>query len=125
MAKHRQAEPTAPPSPATADKEKEAQRKRARPLPVFFWETVHVMKWMKRCCINHYTSYSTLFLDHEITGRSLVRLNDVSLEKMGIKDPNHRDELYREILKLKLKSNILEMRDLESKGTEFSTVGMS
>lgn len=83
------------------------------------------MKWMKRVCINHYTSYSTLFLDHEITGRSLVRLNDVSLEKMGIKDANHRDELYREILKLKLKSNILEMRDLESKGTEFSTVGMS
>lgn len=123
MAKHRQPEPTAPPSPATV--EKEAQRKRTRPLPVFFWETVHVMKWMKRVCINHYTSYSTLFLDHEITGRSLVRLNDVSLEKMGIKDATHRDELYREILKLKLKSNILEMRDLESKGTEFSTVGMS
>ncbi|KAG0424926.1 hypothetical protein HPB47_027880, partial [Ixodes persulcatus] len=38
---------------------------------------------------------------------------------------DHRDELCREILKLKLKSDILEMRDLESKGTEFSTVGMS
>lgn len=123
MAKHRQPEPTAPPSPASV--EKEAQRKRARPLPVFFWETVHVMKWMKRRCADYYIMYANYFLEHEITGRSLVRLNDISLEKMGIKDVNHRDELCREILKLKLKSDILEMRDLERKGTEFSTVGMS
>lgn len=83
------------------------------------------MRWMKRCCTEYHGLYGPCFLDHEITGRSLVRLNDISLEKMGIKDKAHRDDLCREILKLKLKSDILQMRDLECRGTEFSTVGMS
>ncbi|UYV72763.1 TIGD6 [Cordylochernes scorpioides] len=53
-----------------------------------------------------------------IKRRSLVRLNDSTLQRMGITDKDHREELYREILKLKLKSDILEMKDLERKGSE-------
>lgn len=79
------------------------------------------MKWLKRHCEEYYGLYGQLFLEHEITGRSLVRMNDVSLERMGINDAEHREELCRIILKLKLKSDILEMKDLEKK-SEFSMV---
>lgn len=92
-----------------------------RPKPVFFWNNADVMKWLKRHCEEYYGLYGQLFLEHEITGRSLVRMNDVSLERMGINDAEHREELCRIILKLKLKSDILEMKDLEKK-SEFSMV---
>jgi hypothetical protein len=73
------------------------------------------MKWMRRHCEHYYGEYGQLFLEHEITGRSMVRMSEVTLERMGIKDPTHRDDLCRIILKLKLKSDILEMKDLEKK----------
>ncbi|OQR67660.1 protein aveugle-like [Tropilaelaps mercedesae] len=104
---------------AGANANEEEMRKKTRPVPVVLWKTVDVMKWLKRCCADHYQLYAHLFLEHDITGRSLVRINDISLEKMGIRDRNHRSELLREILKLKLKSDILEIKDLERDGAEF------
>lgn len=86
-----------------------------RPKPVFFWNNADVMKWLKRHCEEYYGLYGNAFLENEITGRSLVRMTDVTLERMGINNPNHRDELCRIILKLKLKSDIIEMKDLEKK----------
>lgn len=87
------------------------------------------MKWMKRHCEEYYGLYGNTFLENEITGRSLVRMNDVTLERMGITDPQHRDDICRIILKLKLKSDIIEIKDLEKK-SEFGiassmTTGMS
>lgn len=107
-------------------REKDGQKKsHTRPKPVFFWSNADVLKWLRRHCQDYHNQYAGLFLEHDITGRSLVRMNDSTLEKMGIIDKFHRDELCREILKLKLKSDILEMKDLERKGSEFSTFGMS
>ena len=92
-----------------------------RPKPVFFWNNADVMKWLKRQCEDHYGTYGNLFVEHEITGRSLVRLTDVSLTDMGITDASHRDSLLRAILKLKLKSDILDLKDLERRtGSELS-----
>lgn len=73
------------------------------------------MKWLKRHCEDYYSLYGQIFLEHEITGRSMVRMTDVTLERMGIANVQHRDDLCRIILKLKLKSDILEMKDLEKK----------
>ncbi len=41
-------------------------------------------------------------------------MNGAALQRMGIVDPAHEKEITREIIKLKLKSDILEIRDLES-----------
>lgn len=81
------------------------------------------MKWLKRHAEDYYGLYGHLFLEHEITGRSLIRMNENTLERMGILDPSHRDDLYRAILKLKLKSDILELKDLEKKTSD--SVGSS
>jgi len=57
--------------------------------------------------------YSDLFTQHGICGRALIRMNDVSLERLGISNPEHREEIWRQITKLRLKSDILEMKDME------------
>ncbi|KAH7644828.1 sterile alpha motif domain-containing protein aveugle [Dermatophagoides farinae] len=86
-----------------------------RPRPVFFWSNGEVMKWLKRCCEQYYELYGDKFLDNEITGRSLIRIQEDTLKRMGVENPVHRDEMARIILKLKLKSDMIEIKDLERK----------
>ncbi|XP_022254806.1 protein aveugle-like isoform X2 [Limulus polyphemus] len=114
--------------PSSPTRDKDAQKEsRNRPKAVFFWTNADVMKWLRRQCQEYHSLYSHLFLEHDITGRSLVRIRDTTLESMGISNKEHRDDLCRKILKLKLKSDILEMKDLERKvgGTDMSSVGTS
>ncbi|KAH9520479.1 SAM domain (Sterile alpha motif) [Dermatophagoides farinae] len=59
--------------------------------------------------------YGDKFLDNEITGRSLIRIQEDTLKRMGVENPVHRDEMARIILKLKLKSDMIEIKDLERK----------
>ena len=46
-------------------------------------------------------------------GRSLVRLNENSLLRIGIAHPEHRQDILREIAKLRLRTNIIQLRDLD------------
>jgi len=87
----------------------------ARPKLVFFWTNAEVLKWLRRHCEEYHTLYASLFLENDITGRSLLRMNDSTLERMGIKEKTHREVICTEILKLKLKSDILELKDLQKK----------
>jgi len=86
-----------------------------RPKSVFFWNNADVMKWLKRHCEEYYGLYGQLFLEHEITGRPFFRMSENTLQRMGITDAQHCDEICRFIMKLKLKSDILEMKDFEKK----------
>ncbi|GAB6022330.1 hypothetical protein CHUAL_006452 [Chamberlinius hualienensis] len=98
---------------------KDSQKKRsARPKPVYLWTNADILKWFKRHCAEFYNNYGYLFAQHDITGRSLMRMNGVTLEKLGIINPTHRDEILREILKLKLKTDIIDLRDLQNKDGE-------
>lgn len=54
-----------------------------------------------------------MFIRHDITGRPLLRLNDDSLYRIGITDDKHRDIILNEILKQRLKKDIMEIKDLE------------
>lgn len=92
-----------------------------RPKPVFFWSNGEVMKWMKRHCEEYYELYGNVFLENEITGRSLIRINEFALERMGIDNAEHRDQIARIILKLRLKSDIIELKDLERKAAPISS----
>lgn len=88
----------------------------SRPRSVYAWTVIDVQKWFKRHC-SEYTEYIDLFAQHEITGRSLLRITDNTLLRMGITSAEHRDAIWREILKLKLKTDIVELKDLESRNT--------
>jgi len=51
-------------------------------------------------------------LQHDITGVALVRLTQTHLQNMGIAEAKHREDIYREIAKLRLKSDLLEIRNV-------------
>ncbi|KAG9509548.1 Protein aveugle, partial [Fragariocoptes setiger] len=89
-----------------------------RPKHLTQWTNADVMKWLKRHCEEYYIRYSHMFLQHEITGRTLCRITEVMLQRIGIQHSEHREELCRTIVKLKLKSDIVEMRDLERRNAE-------
>lgn len=50
---------------------------------------------------------------HDITGRALLRISDNSLRRIGIDNEQHRMEIWREIMKLHLKADMLELKDIE------------
>ncbi|GLG94499.1 Protein aveugle [Gryllus bimaculatus] len=85
----------------------------ARPRPVYLWTVQDVQKWLKRHCTDYYPLYSDKFQQHEITGRTLLRINESTLMRLGIDVPQHRQVIWRQILKLRLKMDIVEIRDLE------------
>ncbi|CAD7089088.1 unnamed protein product [Hermetia illucens] len=91
---------------------KESKSRVKRPKPVYLWTVADVQKWFKRHCAE-YIKYAELFSKHEITGRALLRINDNSLQRMGITDNRDREAIWREIVKQRLKTDIMEIRDLE------------
>lgn len=84
-----------------------------RPKHLSQWSNADVIKWLKRHCEHFYEEYGHLFLEHEITGRSMCRITDDMLRRLGIEAQDHRDELRRIIMKLKLKSDMVKLKDLE------------
>nr|XP_018904074.1 PREDICTED: protein aveugle isoform X2 [Bemisia tabaci] len=86
-----------------------------RPRAVYLWSVADVQKWLRRHCAEYYPMYADKFLQHEITGRALVRMTENKLIRLGIQDSKDRQEIWREIMKLRLKTDILEIRDLERK----------
>ncbi|XP_052128851.1 protein aveugle [Frankliniella occidentalis] len=89
--------------------------KTERPRPVYLWSVNDVQKWLRRHCSDYYTLYLDLFIQHDITGRALVRMHENTLLRLGIINAQHREDIWREIMKLRLKTDILEIRDLERK----------
>lgn len=84
-----------------------------RPKSVQQWSVVDVQKWLRRHCGDYYHLYCESFLEQEVTGRCLVRMNENSLMRLGIIHPEHRQFIWREIAKLRLRSSILYLRDQE------------
>jgi len=84
-----------------------------RPKSVQQWSVVDVQKWLRRHCGDYYHLYCEAFLDQDVTGRCLVRMNENSLLRLGIIHPDHRQFIWREIGKLRLRSSILHLRDHE------------
>ncbi|KAL3273473.1 hypothetical protein HHI36_014916 [Cryptolaemus montrouzieri] len=88
-----------------------------RPRAVYSWTVADVQKWLERHCGEYYDHYASNFAVHEVTGRTLLRINDNSLLRLGITDVQHRDAIWRQILKLRLKTDIMEIRDIQKRNT--------
>ncbi|EFA08348.1 Protein aveugle-like Protein [Tribolium castaneum] len=88
-----------------------------KPKSVYSWTVVDVQKWLRRHCTDYYALYVDKFIQNDVTGRTLLRINDNSLLRLGITDVDHREAIWREILKLRLKTDIMEIRDLQRRNT--------
>ncbi|XP_055851103.1 protein aveugle [Episyrphus balteatus] len=83
-----------------------------RPKPVYLWSASDVLIWYRRHC-SEYLSYIENFSKNEITGRALLRITDHSLLRMGISNYRDREAIWREIVKQRLKTDFMEIRDME------------
>ncbi|CAH1987189.1 unnamed protein product [Acanthoscelides obtectus] len=88
-----------------------------RPKSVYSWNVTDVQKWLRRHCSDYYQLYAENFIQHDITGRTLLRMNDNSLLRLGITNDVHREAIWRQILKLRLKTDIMEIRDMQRRNT--------
>lgn len=102
---------------------------KSRPKPTEVWTVNDTLRWFGKHEIKflniywlilsgrhlqEFERYSHLFQNNSITGKALIRLNDDSLRRMGIENDQDRDAIYKEILKQRLKTDIMEIKDLEN-----------
>ncbi|XP_002735492.1 protein aveugle-like [Saccoglossus kowalevskii] len=92
---------------------KSVNKKKSKGRPVFLWSVSDVSKWLRRHCPLYYGLYGNLFEEHEISGRALVHLNSRKLDQMGINNADHRSELMNQFLRLRLKHEQMELRNLD------------
>nr|CAB3265850.1 sterile alpha motif domain-containing protein 12-like [Phallusia mammillata] len=84
--------------------------------PVSVWTQNEVCKWLKKHIPANMAIYAEVFSEHDITGKTLLMLNDVKLKRMGIVEPAHRVTILNEILKLEMKNFMQCFRGLQSAG---------
>ncbi|KAK3579146.1 hypothetical protein CHS0354_022168 [Potamilus streckersoni] len=92
---------------------------RNKTKPLHFWASTDVNKWLKKHGGHCHDLYGNLLLEQEVTGRTLIRINEFKLERMGISNSNHRNELMQHILRLRLKHETVELKNLDQKGSGF------
>ncbi|XP_066137515.1 protein aveugle [Euwallacea fornicatus] len=88
-------------------------KKTNKPKSVYEWNVRDVQNWLRRHCSDYHPLYADNFVQHDITGRALIRMNDNSLVRLGISDSTDREAIWKQILKLRLKTDIVEIRDLQ------------
>ncbi|XP_076806634.1 protein aveugle-like [Clavelina lepadiformis] len=84
--------------------------------PVYVWTQTEVCKWLKRHIPQTQAHYADLFAHHDITGKTLLMLNDTKLMRMGVSDSGHRHNIQNEILKLQMKNYMQCFKGLQSAG---------
>uniref|UniRef100_A0A0B7BJ95 SAM domain-containing protein n=2 Tax=Arion vulgaris TaxID=1028688 RepID=A0A0B7BJ95_9EUPU len=92
---------------------------KGKPKPLYFWDSADVNKWLRKHGGLYYELYGDLLSKHDVTGRTLIRVNDIKLEKIGILDSSHRHDLMQFILRLRLKHEMSDLRSLNQRGSGF------
>ncbi|XP_078487052.1 sterile alpha motif domain-containing protein 12-like [Ciona intestinalis] len=84
--------------------------------PVHVWTQTEVCKWLKRHLPENQAHYTELFAYHDITGKTLLGLNETKLTRMGVCDTGHRNNILHEILKLQMKDYMQCFKGLQTAG---------
>ncbi|KAK7489080.1 hypothetical protein BaRGS_00019741 [Batillaria attramentaria] len=92
---------------------------KGKPKPLHFWTSADVNKWWRKHGGLCYQLYGDLLTEHDVGGRTLIRMNEIKLEKIGITNVEHRHELMQHILRLRLKHEMAELKNLEQRGVGF------
>ncbi|CAG0920300.1 unnamed protein product [Notodromas monacha] len=86
----------------------------ARPKPLYQWDNADVVKWLnKKINVENRQAYKDAFEKHDITGKALTHMTEITLMRLGIANPDDAQAIWREILKLRLKTGILEMKEFQ------------
>ncbi|KAK6196339.1 hypothetical protein SNE40_001581 [Patella caerulea] len=92
---------------------------KGKPKPLYFWTCADVNKWLRKHGGVCYELYGELLTQNDVTGRTLIRINEIKLEKIGINEVSHRREMMQHILRLRLKHEVTDLKNLGQKGSGF------
>ncbi|XP_033644579.1 protein aveugle-like [Asterias rubens] len=81
---------------------------------VYHWGNAEVIRWLRKHHTHYYNQYSRVFQEHDLSGRALVRLDPIRMEKMGITNSEHIADLLEHIFRLRLKHEQNELKILQS-----------
>lgn len=90
---------------------------KGKPKPLYFWTSADVNKWWRKHGGPCYHLYGELLTEHDVGGRTLIRMNEIKLEKIGITNAEHRHELMQHILRLRLKHEMADLKNLDGRGS--------
>lgn len=76
---------------------------------VFTWTVHDVQRWLQKYHTYH-TLYGKSFRENHILGKVLVQLTSQQLQQMGVDNEKHRADLLEKIIKLRLKSELAELK---------------
>ncbi|XP_076441533.1 sterile alpha motif domain-containing protein 12-like [Babylonia areolata] len=92
---------------------------KGKPKPLYFWTSADVNKWWRKHGGRCYEQYGDLLTKHDVGGRTLIRMNEIKLEKIGITNVEDRHELMQHILRLRLKHEMADLKNLDQRGVGF------
>ncbi|XP_072026900.1 sterile alpha motif domain-containing protein 12-like [Amphiura filiformis] len=81
--------------------------------PLHAWTKDDVTKWLRVYHNRYFQLYEEIFEHHELTGRALLRMNSSKLERIGIADPDHREDLLYQIFRLQIKHQMKLLQKLQ------------
>ncbi|KAF6020951.1 ave [Bugula neritina] len=98
------------------------QKRKSKLKPLHLWSVDDVLHWLrKHIGEGYYIAYGNTFKEHAITGRTLKRLNESGLIRMGMKNRQHRVDLLAKISVLKIKSDVVELQSVVPTSSSTST----
>ncbi|ESP00737.1 hypothetical protein LOTGIDRAFT_158026 [Lottia gigantea] len=92
---------------------------KGKPKPLYFWTSADVNKWLRKHGGVCYDLYGDMLYQNDVTGRTLIKINEIKLEKIGITDVTHRKDMMQHILRLRLKHEVTDLKNLGQKGSGF------
>ncbi|XP_066036277.1 sterile alpha motif domain-containing protein 10-like isoform X2 [Chamaea fasciata] len=92
---------------ALLEKSPEAEGSGGPRHPAGRWSGPEVGSWLAA-----HGGAAELAREHALTGRTLLRLTEGSLRRMGVTPRSRRRELLRELLRLRLQQEMQELRSI-------------
>ncbi|XP_075253537.1 sterile alpha motif domain-containing protein 12-like [Convolutriloba macropyga] len=81
-----------------------------RLVPCGHWSTEQVVSWLKRTDVHLAEKYADVFLEHDVNGAALIKLNDKTLRELGVQLESERSQLMHQIYRQIIKQEIFDLQ---------------
>ncbi|XP_040017193.1 sterile alpha motif domain-containing protein 12 [Gasterosteus aculeatus] len=79
---------------------------------VSLWSVEEVLEWVQDQHPNHLGTLHKAIIKHAISGRALLRLKDHHLELLGLEGKEKQQEIWQDLLLLRVQEEIDELNDI-------------
>ncbi|XP_013877756.1 sterile alpha motif domain-containing protein 12 [Austrofundulus limnaeus] len=76
------------------------------------WSVEQVLTWVQEKHPEHMSRLQKTIIEHDVSGRALLRLKQDHLELLGVEDEEQQQEMLQDLLLLRLQEEIDELTDI-------------